>query len=94
MAGKSRRKRNKQSPGRKARGQQRSTVAARTPAAYPVAETVAQPEAASPPATARPASPTRFQTIQFPYIGTELRTIGILAGMMLIVLIVLYFTLV
>jgi hypothetical protein len=94
MAGKSRRKRSRQSPSRKTRAQKYSAVATPTPAAHPVAETAAQPETTSLPATARPAPPTRFQTIQFPYIGTELRIIGILAGIMLIVLITLYFTLV
>ena len=94
MTGKSRRKRGKQSPSRKARGQQRPAATTRTPVASPPSEVVSQPKAASRPATEPAPQSTRPQTIQFPYITTELRTIGILAGIILIVLIVLYFTLV
>lgn len=93
MSGKSRRKRGKQHPGRKVRGQQRPPATIRTPAAPPPSEVVTRPEVASPPATV-PLHSGKPQTIQFPYIATELRTIGILAGIMLIVLIILYFTLV
>jgi hypothetical protein len=93
MSGKSRRKRGKQSTGRKVRGQQRTPAATRVPVTPLPDETVIQPEATSSPATA-PRQSVIPQTIRFPYIATELRTIGILAGIMLIVLIILYFTLV
>ena len=93
MTGKSRRKRGKQSPNRKVRGQQRPAVVTQVPAAPPPGDAITQPEATSTPA-ALPHQSTKLQTFQFPYIATELRTIGILAGIMLIVLIILYFTLV
>ncbi|HEY41573.1 MAG TPA: hypothetical protein G4O18_06910 [Dehalococcoidia bacterium] len=93
MTGKSRRKRGKQSPSRKARSQQRPPAASRVPAAPASSEVTTQPEAISPPTTAA-RQPVKSETIQFSYIATELRTIGILAGIMLIVLIILYFTLV
>ena len=93
MSGKSKRKRGKQATSRKVRGQQRSPASTRLPTAPSPGETVTRPETTSPPATA-PRQSVRPQTIQFPYIATELRTIGILAGIMLIVLLILYFTLV
>ena len=93
MTGKAKRKRVKQSPSKKVRGQQRPAAATRVPAVPPPSRAVTQPEATSPPATV-PLHSGKPQTIQFPYIATELRTIGILAGIMLIVLIILYFTLV
>lgn len=93
MTGKSRRKQGKQSPSRKVRGQQRPAAVTQAPAAPPPSKAITQPEATSPPA-ALPHQSAKPQTIQFPYITTELRTIGILAGIMLIVLIILYFTLV
>jgi hypothetical protein len=36
-----------------------------------------------------PTPPTRLRTAQYPYITTELRRIGILAGIILVILIVL-----
>ncbi len=47
-------------------------------------ETVAQPTGISPSVTPPP---------RYPYIATELRTIGILAGIMLLILVVLRFVL-
>jgi hypothetical protein len=94
MTGKSRRKRGRQSTSKKMRGQQHPSAATRVPAAPPPSEAATQPEATSPPAAIPPRPSVRPQTIQFPYITTELRTIGILAGIMLCVLIILYFTLV
>jgi hypothetical protein len=93
MSGKSRRKRSKQHPSRKVRGQQRSAATIRPPAAPQPGEPVTRPEAISSPATV-PLQSGKPQSIQFPYIATELRTIGILTAIMLIVLIVLYFILV
>jgi hypothetical protein len=93
MAGKSKRKRRRQSPSRRGRGQQRQLATGRMPAAPLHSEATAQPEAMAPPMTATGPS-VKPGTIQFPYIATELRTIGILAGIMLVVLIILYFTLV
>jgi hypothetical protein len=93
MSGKSKRKRGKQHSSRKMRGQESPRAVARVPAAPPTRDTT-QPQVDSPPATV-PTSPiVSPQAIRFPYITAELRTIGILAGIMLIVLIILYFTLV
>ena len=93
MSGKSKRKRGKQHSSRKIRGQEVSRAVARTPAASPT-RAATQPQVDSPPATV-PISPVaKPQAIRFPYIAAELRTIGILAGIMLIALIILYFTLV
>jgi hypothetical protein len=64
------------------------------PTTPPPSEVVTQPEANSIPATVPPRPSVRPQTIQFPYIATELRTIGILFGIMLVILIILYFSLV
>ena len=93
MAGKSKRKRSKQSPSRKARSQQRLSATDRVPAAPPHSEVTTQPEIISPTTTVAH-SPVKPEAIKFTYIATELRTIGILAGIMLSVLIILYFTLV
>jgi hypothetical protein len=94
MTNKSRRKRGRQSTSRKVRGQQRPPATIRVPTTPPPSEAVTQPEANSLPATIPPRPSVRPHTIQFPYIATELRTIGILFGIMLGVLIILYFTLV
>ncbi len=93
MSGKSRRKRGKQNPSRKTRGQESPRAAARVPATTPTKVTT-QPQVGSPPATVPTSPVVKSQAVRFPYITTELRTIGILAGIMLIVLIILYFTLV
>jgi hypothetical protein len=92
MAGKSRRKRAKQAQRRKIEARQRSTTAIRMPGTPEPGEPAAHPEAPSPPVTV-PQQPAMTQTIRHPYITAELRTIGILAGIMMIILIVLYFTL-
>jgi len=47
------------------------------------------PLAATPVVDVSPKAATARQSIQYPYIGTELRTIGILAVLMLVVLVVL-----
>lgn len=93
MTGKSKRKRGRQTSSRKARGQQRQPATGRVTAAPSPGGVTTQAEAASLPATA-PRPSMKPEAIQSPYIATELRTIGILAGIMLVVLIILYFTLV
>jgi hypothetical protein len=92
MAGKSRRKRAKQTQHRKIDVRQRYTTAAQMPVTPRPSESVTQPEAPSPPVTV-PRQPTTTETIRHPYIAAELRTIGILAVIMVITLIILYFTL-
>ncbi len=90
MPGKSRRKRKKYSiqskrnKGRPSRpsvlGLQPAVAQTREPVSSPI---VSVPSASVPTPVAKPAA-TRY-----PYIATELRTIGILAGIMLVILIVL-----
>jgi hypothetical protein len=92
MAGKSRRKRAKQTQRRKIEARQRSTAAIRVPGTPRPGEPAAHTEAPAPP-VAVPNQPTITQAIRHPYIVAELRTIGILAGIMMIILIVLYFIL-
>ena len=94
MSGKSRRKRGKQPPGKNVRGQQRPAAATRVPAVPTPSKAATQPEVAPTPATVPLPQPAKPQAIQFPYIATELRTIGVLAGIMAIILFILYFTLV
>ena len=56
-----------------------------------VAETrqpVSRPEPPSPPAGV-PTPMAKLAAIQYPHMATELRTIGILAGIMLVILVVL-----
>lgn len=89
MPGKSRRKRGKLPQSRKARSGQRPVAAIRAPAASVPRGAVSRPDSSSPvaeaPLSAAPASP-----IHYPYIGVELRTIGILAAVMIVTLFVLY----
>lgn len=89
MPGKSKHKRGRQPPqSRKAKTRQRH-VGTRVSAVVAPSGQVSQPYATSPvvetPRTTAPPSP-----IQHPYITTELRTIGILATIMLGTLFVLY----
>ena len=94
MTGKSRRGRGKysaQSKKRKGRPA-RSAVPARPPAVPQAGESVASPGVPVP----SPSAPTpiaKLATVRHPYIATELRTIGILGGIMLVVLVVLAFVL-
>jgi len=90
MPGKSRRKRGRYSfQGKRKRDRPgRVTTLARQPAVSQTEEpgsfpSVPLPSASVPTPTAKPT------LVQYPYISTELRTIGILAGIMLTVLIVL-----
>jgi hypothetical protein len=93
MSGKSKRKRGKQHSSRKMRGQESPRAVARVPATPPT-RYATQPQVDTPPATVPTSPVVNPQAVRFPYITAELRTIGILAGIMLIVLIILYFTLV
>ncbi len=89
MPGKSRHgkgKRSTQGKRRKSQQQFSATVAQQTAGAQthePPRPTVSAPSASMPTPTAKPAA------IKHPYIATELRTIGIMAGIMLIILAVL-----
>ena len=57
----------------------------------PVVTDAHQPAAtiSTPPSLRTPASPRTSRVAQYPYITTELRRIGILAGIILVILIVL-----
>ena len=89
MPGKSRRKRGKLPQSRKARSGQRPVAAMRAPAAGVPRRTVSRPDSSSPVVEA-PLSAAAASPIQHPYIGVELRTIGILAATMIAILFVLY----
>jgi hypothetical protein len=93
MSGKSKRKRGKQHSARKMRGQENPRTAARVPTIPPTKAAI-QPQVAPSPATVPTSPVVKPQANRFPYIVAELRTIGILAGIMLIALIILYFALV
>ncbi len=90
MPGKSRRKRGKyslQNKGRK-EGSSRLTMPAQQPTAVQTHEPVSSLPM-SVPAVSAPTPKAKPPPVWHPYVTTELRTIGILAGIMLIVLVVL-----
>jgi len=86
MPGKSRRKRGKySSPSKKKKSRVgRPAAVAQQPAVAQTHQSVSSPSVSAPPAPV-----TKPAAVHYPYIATELRTIGILAGIMLIVLTVL-----
>ncbi|MFC2011012.1 hypothetical protein ACFLUR_01825 [Chloroflexota bacterium] len=94
MPGKSRSRKGKYSiQGKKYKDRTvRPTLSAQQPAMAQTHEPVSSPEVPVAPANVptRLAKPT---AISYPYIAAELRTIGILAGIILIVLVVLAFVL-
>jgi hypothetical protein len=90
MSGKSRRSRAKRSyQGKKKKVRLSSAnVAAQPPAAAQATESVMPPRVAAPPARVPTPAPKPAE-FRYPFITTELRRIGILAGIMLVVLVVL-----
>jgi len=88
MPGKSRRRKGKHSfQSKKKKGRaSRPTILAQQPAVAPTGEPVPSPSV-SVPSPSVPAQMAKPAAVWHPYITTELRTIGILAGIMLIVLI-------
>ncbi len=89
MPGKSRRSRVKHSSqSRKKRGLGSPTTAVRQPAATQTYEPVAPSQIAAPSASVPTSMPTPAAA-QHPFVATELRRIGILAGIMLVILVVL-----
>jgi len=90
MPGKSRHRKGKYSfQSKKRKGKlNRPPILAQQPAVTPTSEPVSTPEV-SVPSASMPSLATKPVVVWHPYITTELRTIGILAGIMLIVLIVL-----
>ena len=90
MTGKSRRRGGKNSPQSKKKrdGLTRPAVPAQPSAAAQVYEPVASPDSPIPEASV-PTPKVELSSIRYPYISAELRTIGILAGIMLVILVVL-----
>ena len=90
MPGKSRHKRGKHSiPSKKKKSRPgRPAAVAQQPAVARTHQPVASPSVSAPPASV-PTPVAKPAAVHYPYIATELRTIGILAGIMLIVLTVL-----
>ena len=90
MAGKAKRKRRKHHPQtKKGKIRQRlSAAGTQQPAAMETSESVS-PQAVAAPPSGVPAPVARPKLPHYPYIATELRTIGVLAGAILIILIVL-----
>ena len=89
MSGKSRRSRGKHAiHGKRKKGKLRHQVIVAQPQAVTQAEESASPPEAPVPSTKK-ATPAAPVVVKYPYILTELRRIGILAGIMLTILIVL-----
>ena len=93
MPGKSRHKKGKYHP-QSRKGKSRHHVAAATqqPAVPEPRESVGRP-AVPAPSPGAPTAPARRTAVRYPYIATELRTIGVLAGIMLVILVVLFLVL-
>jgi len=94
MPGKSKHKRGKHRlQSKKGKSRQRfATTTIQQPAVVETHEPVSPPHTSTPRASA-PAPSAKPSITEYPYIAIELRTIGILAGIMLIILIVLFFVL-
>jgi hypothetical protein len=73
---------------KKSRARQRQGI---TPLSQTAADNIPQPAVttSTPSSPKIPAPPTRLKAVQYPYITTELRRIGILAGIILVILVVL-----
>jgi hypothetical protein len=73
---------------KKSRARQRQVTM--TPPQPVVADTLTPAaKISTPPSSGAPASPAKSRAIQYPYITAELRRIGILAGIIIVILIVL-----
>ena len=83
MPGKSHRKRGKHS----ARSKKRRDTLAQVAPQQPVKETYRPVTVAAPPPVRQ--APRETPAVRYPYVASELRRIGILAGVMLVILIVL-----
>ena len=89
MPGKSRHRRGKPSlQSKKKERASQPAILAQQPTAVQAQGSVSHPEIPTPQAGV-PTTGTKPAAVRFPYITTELRTIGILAGIMLIILVVL-----
>ena len=90
MLGKSRHRKGKYSPQSRKRKSRRhfSATVVQQQAAAQTYEPVSHPNVPAPSASV-PAPMTKLAAVRYPHIATELRTIGILAGIILIILAVL-----
>ena len=90
MTGKSRRRvgKNSSQSKKKRGGLTRQAVPVQPSAAAQVSEPVTSPDSPVPEASV-PTHKAEPLSIRYPYISAELRTIGILAGIMLLILVVL-----
>jgi len=90
MTGKSKHKRGKHRPQSRKRGTRQHFAATTTqqPAVTEARESIPHPDVPTPLASV-PTRLTKPIATRYPHIATELRTIGILAGIMLIILVVL-----
>ncbi len=88
MPGKSRHGKGKHPVRSKRRRSGPSAVAAQQPPVSQTYEAVPKPEVSAPSPTT-PTPSVAVSTVRHPYITTELRRIGILAGIMLVILVVL-----
>ena len=93
MPGKSRHGRRKVSRSKRKKGKYAvSAVGAQQQVAAQTYEAVSHPEA-SPPVPSRPVTRSVPATASYPYVAAELKRVGILAGIMVAVLIILSFVL-
>ncbi len=86
MPGKSRRRRGKQGPARKARGRQQRPATGQATAPPGHVESGIPQDTVTPAPGASLSAPPARQAVRHPFIGVELRAIGILAVLMLVVL--------
>ena len=88
MPGKSRRRGQYSIQSKKRRGKLSRPAIAEQPAVAQNHKPIARPNTSVPSASA-PTPMVKLSDIRYPYIATELRTIGIMAGLMLAVLVML-----
>ena len=88
MSGKSGRRRHMTRSKRKQGGQSPSTEVARQPIVAPAHEAVVLPRVSIPSASVPPVGAT-LTTVLHPHVVSELRRIGILAGIILVILVVI-----
>ncbi len=93
MTGKPRHKTGKHHSSKKGKSRQRSAaITTQQPVATGTLESVSHPKVSAHPATV-PTPAAKSAAARYPHIATELRTIGILAGITLIILVVLFLVL-
>ena len=90
MSGKSRRKKGKHLPQSKRRKSRQPFLAAavRQPVVAQTREPVSRPQAPTP-SVSVPTTMAKLAAVRYPHVATELRMIGILAGIILVILAIL-----